>query len=54
MIPRFCLRMNQPVTFDPALSLEIIDLFQNIHIRGTTILMATHERSWWSVYVDVN
>ena len=43
--PKILLADEPTGNLDPALSLEIIDLFQNIHIRGTTILMATHERS---------
>jgi cell division transport system ATP-binding protein len=43
--PKILLADEPTGNLDPALALEIIDLFQNIHIRGTTILMATHERS---------
>jgi cell division transport system ATP-binding protein len=30
---------------DPALSFEIVDLLSEINLRGTTILMVTHEHS---------
>lgn len=43
--PKILLADEPTGNLDPALALEIIDLFQNIHIRGTTILMATHEHS---------
>jgi cell division transport system ATP-binding protein len=43
--PKILLADEPTGNLDPALSLEILDLFQNIHIRGTTILMATHERT---------
>lgn len=43
--PKILLADEPTGNLDPALALEILDLFQNIHIRGTTILMATHETS---------
>ena len=43
--PKILLADEPTGNLDPGLALEIIDLFQNIHIRGTTILMATHELS---------
>ncbi|MEZ4819288.1 MAG: cell division ATP-binding protein FtsE [Bdellovibrionota bacterium] len=43
--PKILLADEPTGNLDPSLSLEILELFQNIHIRGTTILMATHEKS---------
>lgn len=43
--PKILLADEPTGNLDPSLSIEILELFQNIHIRGTTILMATHERS---------
>lgn len=43
--PKILLADEPTGNLDPALSLEILELFQNIHIRGTTILMATHEKA---------
>lgn len=43
--PKILLADEPTGNLDAGLALEIMDLFQNIHIRGTTILMATHEIS---------
>lgn len=43
--PKILLADEPTGNLDPALSIEILELFQNIHIRGTTILMATHEKA---------
>ncbi len=43
--PKILLADEPTGNLDPALALEILDLFQNINIRGTTILMATTETS---------
>ena len=43
--PKILLADEPTGNLDPQLALEILDLFQNIHIRGTTVLMATHEVS---------
>ncbi|MCB1197338.1 MAG: cell division ATP-binding protein FtsE [Deltaproteobacteria bacterium] len=43
--PKILLADEPTGNLDPSLSIEILELFQNIHIRGTTILMATHEKS---------
>jgi cell division transport system ATP-binding protein len=43
--PKILLADEPTGNLDPSLSLEILDLFHSIHIRGTTIVMATHEHS---------
>lgn len=42
--PKILLADEPTGNLDPGLSIEILELFQNVHIRGTTIVMATHEK----------
>ncbi|MCB0327730.1 MAG: ATP-binding cassette domain-containing protein, partial [Bdellovibrionales bacterium] len=43
--PKILLADEPTGNLDPELSMEILDLFKNIHVRGTTVLMATHDQS---------
>ncbi|MEZ4704751.1 MAG: cell division ATP-binding protein FtsE [Bdellovibrionota bacterium] len=43
--PKILLADEPTGNLDPELSQEILDLFQNIHVRGTTVVMATHDQN---------
>ena len=41
--PKILLADEPTGNLDPDLTMEILDLFKEIHLRGTTILLATHD-----------
>jgi len=44
--PKILLADEPTGNLDPHLSREILDIFKSIHLRGTTIVMATHEHAF--------
>lgn len=48
--PQIILADEPTGNLDPDLSMEIMDLFEKMHIRGVTVIVATHDREVLSRY----
>ena len=50
--PKLLLADEPTGNLDPDLSLEIIEIFRQINLRGTTVVVATHDRSLMDHFPD--